>query len=68
MSRTLNLVECLTDRARKHQQLGITQEAARCWTRLADLAETPSETACEAQTCLAELHLEHGRYSRRGGI
>jgi tetratricopeptide (TPR) repeat protein len=64
MSKTLNLVERLLARGRKFQQLGLEQEAARCWDRLAGLSQLPPEVAREAQTQLAEIHLDRGRFAR----
>jgi tetratricopeptide (TPR) repeat protein len=64
MNATLNFIDRLVTQGRKLQQLGMTNEAASLWSRLAALQSLPPAVADEVQATLAEIHLNGGKYPR----
>jgi Flp pilus assembly protein TadD len=60
MSKTLNFVAHLASQARKYRDLGLNDQAERCWSRLAGMRSLHPAVAEEAQSCLGEIRLHMG--------
>lgn len=64
MSRTLNLVDHLLDRARNLRRHGQNEAAARTFGRLTRLQDLPADAAEEAHVGLAEIRLEQEEHKQ----